>query len=474
MNNYNKDDQTENDIVVSNPSAFTATVNVERRNPGGAWMTICTADVPMQQSHVFALRNSPTCDVGGGGYFDFHVEDSQLLTAGAYRVTSNAPIVAYYYNSDDVGASAGSSGSSVLFPRATLGKKYYALTWPQPDPILVTYSSSDRDIDRSSMDIVASEDGTTVTITASTHILMGPGVAAMNPGDQQVVSLQEGDVLQLETATTGDDLSGTYVEADKPIAVFAGVECAVSPSPDTFNNLCDHVEEQMLPLIAWGRHYVAPRIAGYSDNCDPDDPAELHCTPSVWRILGSRDNTTVSLEAPPGTTLTPPGPFTLMKGQVQEIVARGSSLQALGDFFISADQPIFVMQLTGGEPNMVTSVPVEQYLPTYTFEVPDFFCSTLIVTRKAGTPVQLDNMTIADSLFVLAGGGYEVARLPLNQTGCGSEGGTMGTSVAHVVTTLPGPEGAATPAGISVNGEDVLCSYGYVGGLNLSVINPVE
>jgi hypothetical protein len=165
--------------------------------------------------------------------------------------------------------------------------------------------------------------------------------------------------------------------------------------------------------------------------------------------------------------------LTLGPGEVQEVVATGSSDTAPGDFFISATQPIFVMQLSGGDPAMVTAIPVEQYLRSYLFQATDFFCSTLTVARRAGSTVLLDNVAIANSLFTPAGGGYEVARLPLNAAACG-EGNAVGASVNHTVTTMPGPDGQPAPAGIDVEGVDFNCSYGYVGGLNITVINPIE
>ncbi|HJZ87676.1 MAG TPA: IgGFc-binding protein [Polyangia bacterium] len=469
MDNWDRDDPLENDIVVSNSSRFTATVKIEMRQ-GGNWQMLCMAAVPPQMTHVFALTN--TCDQTGTTVFDRHVEDSALVGGLAYRVTSDAPVVAYYYNSDDLNGQAASSGSSVLLPKATLGKKYYALAWPQP-PATVRSSGirtpSGTDIPRASMDVVGSEDGTTVMVTASTRIIMGPGVPMMTPGQTQTFMLNEADVLQLETLMTGDDLSGTYVVADKPVAVFAGGECTLNPNGGTY---CDHTEEQMLPLTAWGKNYVAPRMAGQSENCSGTGGVpEVDCPASVWRILGSEMMTTVTMSAPTGVTLSPPGPtFMLGPGMVQEVTARGSSATAPGDFFVSADKPIMVMQLAGGEADMVTAVPVEQYLPTYLFQVPSFFCSKLTVSRKMGVVVLLDGVAIADSLFTDAGGGYQVGRLPIGMR-CGS--GTMGMADTHTIAVMPTPEGRTFPAGIGVLGVDLDCSYGYVGGLSVQVINDI-
>jgi hypothetical protein len=457
MDNDDTNDPFEGLIVVANQSpTLTATVKVEVRN-GAAWTTLCgPATVSAGQTHTFGLRNPPTCDIGAPPFLDRHIEDSGLAQGLAYRVTSDAPIVTYQYNSDDLYArEASSSGSSVLLPKATLGKKYYALNWPEPPA--GTGSSGNH----AYMTIVGTEDGTNVMVTSSTTTLVGPSVPAMNPLDQRTFVLNEGDVVQIATAGPGNDISGSFISSDKPVALFTGIECA--PNPGTGGGFsCDHVEEQVLPLIAWGKNYVASRVS-----------LSGQTNPSLWRVLASVDNTHITIQTPPGQTVTPPGPFMLNTGQVQEIqgpintsTCTTGSMNC-GHFFISADQPILVMQMAGTEAATITVVPVEQFLQKYAFQTPDIFQSVLAVTRYAGTPVLLDGSQIADSLFVDAGGGYQVALYPIpTQTG-------QGMVNPHTLTVNASPDGQTHPAGIQVYGEDVNCSYGYVGGLNITVINPI-
>jgi len=449
MDNDDSNDPFENLIILSNQSpTITATVKIEVRN-GAVWNTVCgPATIAAGQAHTFALRNTPTCDIGDPPFFDRHVEDSALTQGLAYRVTSDAPVVAYQYNSDDIYLrEASSSGSTVLLPKATLGKKYYALNWPQPATGLGT------GMNRAAMDIVGTEDNTSVMVTSSTHIVAGPGVPLMNPGDTRTFMLNEGDVLQLETTSTGDDLSGSFVVSDKPVALFTGIECAANPAPMA-GGACDHVEEQILPLTAWGKNYVASRIALSGETAQ-----------SAWRIIASVADTHVTLTVPSGGTVTPPGPFTLQPGQVQEVTAVNSATDP-GHFFIAADQPVMVLQMAEREAATITVVPVEQFLQTYTFQTPDIFDSVLAVTRYNGTPVILDGMTLSDSLFVDAGASYQVALYPIARSG-------QGMVTAHTLTVGMAPDQHVHPAGIQVFGMDVNCSYGYVGGLNVQVINDI-
>src|SRR5207237_9191081 len=113
------------------------------------------------------------------------------------------------------------------------------------------------------LDVLGNEDKTMVTVTSAPHIVAGPGVTLMNPGDMQNFMVNEGDVLQLETTSAGDDVSGSFIVSDKPVALFTGIECGVNPNS---MGACDHVEEQILPLTAWGKNYVASRIALSSES----------------------------------------------------------------------------------------------------------------------------------------------------------------------------------------------------------------
>jgi hypothetical protein len=454
MDNDDINDPFENLIVVANQSpSLTATVQVEVKN-GGSWTPLCSPvtlpPTAPNNTHAFAMRNAPTCDIGSPPFLDRHIEDSGLASASAFRVTSDAPVIVYQYNSDDIYArEASSSGSSVLLPKATLGKKYYALNWPHP------VTGSGVGVDRAEVTIVGTQDATTVTVTSSTNIVGGPGVNAMAPNTMQMFALQDGDVVQLATTSPGDDVSGTVISADKPVAVFTGVECAQNPNS---MGACDHVEEQMLPLSAWGKNYVASRVSLSSEGA-----------PSTWRILASVADTHVTIQPPSGQTVTPAGPFTLQPGQVQELTADNApttTAPPYGNFFISADQPILVLQMAGREPGTITVVPVEQFLQTYSFQTPDIFQSVLAVTRYNGTPVILDGMMMADSLFNDAGGGYQVAEYPIGSAG-------SGTISPHTLTVGMAPDQRMHPAGIQVFGMDVNCSYAYVGGLNVQVINDI-
>ena len=210
-------------IAVSNLDAATAVVTVEQRNASG-YVTLETADVPSKQVHVFMLGDNTTA----GSY---------LMQYKAYRVTSDLPVVAYQFNpyaglqpdNSDVCTNDG----SLLLATSGLDNFYYVLGYP-------TNAGS------SSMDVVATQDGTTVKVTPANAMTGGSGVAALAAGVETTFVMNASDVLQLNS---GSDVSGTYVESDKPIGVFGGNTCSFIPTSVSY---CDHIEHQMFPVTTWG------------------------------------------------------------------------------------------------------------------------------------------------------------------------------------------------------------------------------
>src|SRR5262249_28236207 len=112
-----------------------------------------------------------------------------------------------------------------------------------------------------------------ITSSAYTQPSADELLPAAAPGDVLSVSLAKGEVLQLLSATpeacdraASDpapgadihyckvspeyDLTGTRIRAQGKVSVIAGHDCVFLP----FNRwACDHIEESLLPLEAWGR-----------------------------------------------------------------------------------------------------------------------------------------------------------------------------------------------------------------------------
>ena len=410
-------------IVVSNLDAATVHVVVERLQ-SGSWTTLGEADVASKQTHVFQLGNTT-------------VQGSYHLPGQAFRVTSDLPVVAYQFN-PYAGLEANNSDictndGSLLLATSGLDNFYYVLGYPN-------------NAGSGSADIVATEDDTTVTIIPSTTISGGNNLTAMNAGQSYTLTMQAADVVQLN-ASTGD-ISGTYVESDKKVAVFGGNTCAFVPGGVSY---CDHLDHQMFPITTWGKEFVAARSVIRSTSQEPEN--------DYWRVVASEDGTTIQTDpSVPGLD-----GVTLDEGDVLEVGVNHS-------FTITAGAPILVGQYltgheatdvpfegAGGDPAFALLAPYEQFLDNYVFLAPEKYLNDyVVITHPAGLTVNLDGAPVTgnpDCITAAFSGSWEITRCLIED-------------FTHTVD-------AAEPVGISVWGYGGRVSYGYTGGLNLETINPI-
>ncbi|PRP94022.1 IgGFc-binding protein [Enhygromyxa salina] len=425
-------DQVENQqfaIAVSNVQvAQMATVQVEQKQ-GGVWNTIAgPAAVAPLDLYTF---NLPA----------FSQDDSGVKVGGAYRVSSDVPIIAYQFNPID-GASSYLSDASMLYP---------VPTWDSINHVVGWKVTNDGSVQGAYLTVVAAHDGTQVTITPSAITLAGPNIPPSPAGVPFVVNLNEGDIAEVMTKTMNMGLTGTRVtsDPDHPVAVFSGNECTFIP---TNVYACDHLEEQLSGVRLWGQHFIASRV-----------PPRSASDTSLWQIYASEDATTITLTTDPAITGIPNNNFVLQAGQTVEFYVGGNA-QTPGDFEIEADKPIAVLNyMTGsenagagtGDPAMVQLSPIEQFLPRYVVLVPGTWNNDVaVLARPTGATITLDGAPISDALFIpVADSGFEVARVPV-------------TDGIHVF------DGDQNKFSIIIVGYDQWDSYAYLGGTGTGVINP--
>ncbi|HLT35533.1 MAG TPA: IgGFc-binding protein [Enhygromyxa sp.] len=416
-------------IAVSNVQPDqVATVLVERKQ-SGIWSGVAPAAMVEPLSlHVF---NLPA----------FNQDDSGILVGGAYRVSSDVPIIAYQFNPID-GASSYLSDASMLYP---------VPSWDSINHVVGWKVVSDGSVQGAYLTVVAARDGTEVKITPTNITLAGPGIPPSPAGVPFTITLDEGDIAEVMTKTMNQGLTGTRVESDidHPVAVFAGNECTFIP---TSVYACDHLEEQLSGVRLWGQHFIASRV-----------PPRSSSDPSLWQIYASEDGTQITFKTDPQITGIPNNNLVLNAGQVVELYVGGTA-EAPGDFEIEANKPIAVINyMTGsenpgagiGDPAMVQLSPIEQFLPRYVVLVPGTWINDVaVVARPVGATITLDGAPIDDALFIpVVDSGYEVARVP----------------VSDGVHTLDGGQSAFS---VIIVGYDTYDSYAYLGGTGTGVINP--
>jgi hypothetical protein len=461
-------------IVISNPQGVTATVTVDAA--GGATQTL---KLPPSGVKTVELP----CDPRLKGAFD--EPDGTVLTAevAAHRVRSNVPVTVYQFNplefeaepTEDDRVWSHTNDASLLLPVHAMTGHYVVMS----QPTLMHEKSlieGDETLDSAIVSgpgfvaIVGVEDSPTkVTIASSAHTLPSAdgAVPALAPGDRLTVALARGQVLQLLSAApekcsgkesntrrglrtryceVGEDydLTGTRIESEGKVSVVAGHDCVFLP----FDRwACDHIEETMLPLEAWG-HEVTVSLSE-TVACQPT-------LPNLVRVLSATDGNRV------GFTPRVTEPVVLDAGQYLD-------LEISEDVHIGATDAILVAQfLLGqdykgfgsagsrakGDPSMSIAIPVEQWRKDYAFLTPESFTDNYVnLIAHQGQVVTLDGKLV-QGFTTIEGTETAVARVPVKG----------------------GIHRAASPGGFGVvlYGYALYTSYMLPGGTDLNSINGPE
>lgn len=331
------------------------------------------------------------------------VEDAAVHGTGlgeAFRITTDAPTVAYDIFPYGGGQSAATS-ATLLLPTTVWDTNYVAVDAFRKSQIVFEAQPS--------IAIVAAEDATTVTINPTAAIVGGPGVVGTGANVPVTYTLNRGQILQF---TQDAQLIGSPVQSDKPIGLWGGATCL---SVDVNDVACDSAHQQIPPVKALGSEYVGAR---YRDRFDGLEESPF------WRMVGAVGGTTLTWEPS-----TPPGaPTTLGVGQVAEFRAPGPFVVRSQDdehpFYMSA-------HMTGcqsvspdpfdcrGDPEFVNMIPSAQFLDSYTFFTDPTYPETNLVVVRRKTEAGFQDVTL-DCAGVLSGwqpigtsGEYEVTRVDL-------------------------------------------------------------
>jgi hypothetical protein len=478
-------------VIVSNPQASgVANIRIEdMRGDGGALRIVPGLEVALEagQLQVFnvtcnASGGCPVIDTGMNPLAErVHIDETGRKDLSAFRVVSDVPIAAYQWNT--FGETMDSSDASLLLPVTALAEEYLGATWwsgHETDTDIVPPDTNG--YDRGELTIVAVADGTEVIFTPKVAVdpAADGSIPAMSAGVESApIAMNAFDVVQISPAEMDADLSGTHIGANQPIAVFGTHPCANVPSPEWY--ACDHIEEQILPLRAWGTDAVLARYAARVDvSAEQDQP--------VWRIVAGTSNMTVTFD-PPVDVVGSSFHFST-QGQVLEFMSPLDHY-AVGTLDAPPDPeepgaPFFAYQMmTGrfwvheqsgmpamteydwGDPSMVLAPPAGQYLNRYVFTTDDMFdfaYDHIIVVRQAGYPVTLDCLgELPNDAFTAVGASeWEVGHFDIDNP----DGASGCTDGAHDIYS-------EASFGLTVVSEDTALSVLYPGGLGVNWINPI-
>ena len=132
----------------------------------------------------------------------------------------------------------------LVIPKQSLGENYILSTPPD-----IRMENALSEINSNYAVAVALYDDTDVYVTLSDENLNIPGF------EDKTITLQKGDVYVFGTSEINENLSGTKVEGDKPIAVYAGNCNAYIPKENPFAS--HYVIEQQVPVDSYGKEYYS-------------------------------------------------------------------------------------------------------------------------------------------------------------------------------------------------------------------------
>lgn len=380
----------------------------------------------------------------------------------AFRIQTDVPVVAYQILPYG-GGSASVTGASLLIPTSAWGVNYVAVDAYRAsyEPLLsATYLPS--------LNLVAAEDGTTVTVVPKVAIVAASKVAGTPAGVPVSYTLDAGEMLQI---SQNDELTGSPIQSNKPIGLWAGHQAMRVPIG---MNYADHGEQQIPPVRAWGNEYVA--VSYRPRTGVPESPP--------WRLIGAVDGSTLSFDPPISGA-----PASINLGEVVEMSTGTPFIVRSQD----ASHPFLLLgYMTGsgavgtgtsgegyGDPDVVRIVPVAQYLDHYVFFTdPTYPETNLVVVRRRGVSgfasIELDCAgELSGFVPIGSDGRYEYARIDLvrhnwqPQGRCDNGRHSMSSAEAFGLWVW----GWGTPETDPVFTANV--SYGYPAGEGLIPINEV-
>lgn len=481
-------------VVLSNSSVLVADVTVEimcTARDAASPALQCTEGQPHVVEafniapHDLKIVNLDPREVDGSSRPELNDGPGTFRSSTAYRISSNAPLVAYQFNPlENVGVF--SNDASLLFPTPALDTRYLVLSWPQTlaitsDPL----TNGDINL-RAFLTIVGVADETVVTVDLSTDILGGADIGPALAGETITFSLGRFEVVNLETDGFNADFTSTVIRSTRPVAVFSGSEASDTPMFDSFleRSCCaDHLEEQLFPEAALGKAFVAVKTplrskyldeAGWDVSVVPDEP-------EWWRVLAAGEDTSVSTNLPP-----PNDGWLLQRGQ-------SVIFESERDFVLTASDPVALGQFPGGQfttgipstlpggirppggdPSFIVLPPIEQWRDHYLFLVPNKYAFDFLLIAAPTTAeilydgLPLDAVLSCEYELIDAVNDieYQAIRCPLSAPT--PDGGGLQDDGVH---TLESPN--QDRFGLVVYGWDSFVSYGYPGGTNVQLINPL-
>jgi gliding motility-associated-like protein len=301
----------------------------------------------------------------------YEVVGSETITDLAVHVTASDPVTVSAINYQNQ-----TTDASQVLPMESLGTTYRVEALPGTN---VSFPNGTY-MFRSEFIVVATEDGTTVEITPTATTTAGRPA-----GIPFTVSLNAGQTYQVQALNGTADLTGTFIRSTaesgpcRPFAVFGGSMCAVVGCA-----ACDHVNEQMIPVNAWGTSFRTVPLGN----------TLVH----GYRVQAGEDNTSVTIDGG--------APILLNAGEAHQVLGNSQPVCIVGDRPISVTEIMEGMTCAGsGDPSLLILEPDDRMSTSSVFST---FPSTqagimhyvsLITPTGSTAMMQLDGVPVPGAFF---------------------------------------------------------------------------
>ena len=239
MLNFAKEDATDENLqleVVALPSA------------SGTISITCCDGTPLVTSAALTAGVPYTYQIPEDKREKVYNTSSATIANTGLHVETSVDVTLYMRNLYWSGGMSNDASTVIATP--SLGTEY----------VVQTFS---RDMEHTEFVIVATQDGTHITVEFSNDMALKPDKTSTFSGAEltQTITLNKGQTYQVlgKRRTVNAYLSGTKISGDKPFAVFNGGE--KSTVPYTVHN-GDHMMEQNIPISSWGKRFVVAPMHG--------------------------------------------------------------------------------------------------------------------------------------------------------------------------------------------------------------------
>lgn len=310
---------------------------------------------------------------------------ADTVTQLGIHIASDEPIAVYSANLRHL-----HSDGSIVLPVHALGKKY----------VTVGYNN---EMPEEYFLIAATENGTTVEINPFSQS------STLRPGRvPYTILMNQGETYMLKARLLGlfGGLSGSFIDADKPVAVISGAHTGWIPT-NTFSvyGFLNPHYEQVIPIEHLGSEYITVPFASRKRG-------------DTFEAIAAYDSTTVTVDGRTPVLL-------VLKGDAQEFLLESAAS-------VKGDRPFLLAQFANsaawddslnqhGDGSMVIHSPLDRSTNCHSFPVGignrfDTSFVNIVVPTDANSSVTLNGRVLSDTAFRAVGStGYSVAQLPLRR-----------------------------------------------------------